>query len=191
MGGIAAQDFGGAYARRGSRTAVESWTLTVVQVERWLRSARQGDVLAYAHGPTLVQGDAAARIRKLIDSGEVIALPQRRADDGGFDYRVVRNRVRVVKPPRAVANDVLGNPAAQAIFDRLQLAVERAERCPSDAALATGAGCTIDQAKWQLKKLAGAGLIATRAVPTQVDPKFRVVTICATGAETALPGGAA
>lgn len=169
------------------RPAVESWTLTLVQVERWFKAAAPGDRLVYAHGPQLVDGAAAARIRELATTEEVLPF-QRRHEDGGFDYVAMRSRVRIVRPSRTEADLVLADGAANRIFLRLKEQARRGERCDSDAALAALAQVTTDQAKWRLRRLTSAGLISTRVVSVPTDPKYRVVTICATGCETALPG---
>lgn len=162
--------------------AVESWTLTAAQVDKWLKTARVGDVLRYAHGPCLVQGSAAARIRELIASEDVTALPQKRADDGGFDYRVVRNRVRVVRNVPSVVDRGMA-----AVLQLLTEAADAKAPCPSDSDMGRQLGGTPDQVKWALRKLVAAKLVATRIVGTRRNPKFRVVTILATGAETAMP----
>lgn len=168
------------------KPAVESWTLTEADVNAWLKQAHQGDVLRYAVGPTLIQGAAAARIRQLIGSQDVVPLPQRRNAAGGFDYRVARNRVRVVKQRPAKLDAGMA-----AVLAKLEEAADAKARCPSDAELGQALGGSADQVKWAIKKLRAARFIQTRVVATQAAPKFRVVTICRTGAETALPDGVA
>lgn len=171
------------YHSEGRQRPVESWTLTEADVDAWLRGSRQGDVLVYAHGPSLIQGAAAARVRVLIDSHEVIALPQRRAGDGGFDYRIARNRVRTVteRPP-------VCDPHMMAVLLVLQDAAAAGERCPSDADMGARTGLSAEQVKWQLRKLQSGKFIQRRFVPIPGDPKYRVVKVVATGAETAMPG---
>lgn len=162
--------------------AVESWTSTAADVDAWLDRAKQGDVLIYAHGPTLIQGAAAARIRKMIDDGDVVALPQRRCADGGFDYRVARNRARLVSQRAPVCD-----PTMMRVLLEVQADAAAHRRCRSDAELGQATGLTADQVKWQLKKLEAGKFIARRTVGCRADPKFRVVKVVATGAETAMP----
>lgn len=157
--------------------------MTAADVDAWLKRSKPGDVLVYARGPSLIQGAAAARIRALLDSEEVIALPQRRNAGGGFDYRVVRYRVRVVCDRRPAQCDA----AMAAVLARLEEAAAAGDRCPSDAELGRALGGSADQVKWAIKKLRASKLIATRICATQANPRFRVVTICRTGAQTAAP----
>lgn len=185
MGGIATQPIDSTvfFPTRRPPPAVESWTLTGDQVDQWLKRARPGEVLVYAHGPSLIQGAAAARIRALIKSDDVIPLPQRRSADGGFDYRVVRNRVRTVRnaPVRLDAG-------MRGVLDLLTEAAAQGRRCPSDADMGARLGGTPDQVKWAVRRLVAGKWIETRIVGTPRNSKFRVVRILSTGAETALPG---
>lgn len=161
---------------------VESWTITEADVDAWLSHARQGDVLVYAHGPSLIQGAAAARIRALIEARDVLALPQRRVADGGFDYRVVRHRVRVVTERAPVCD-----PNMLAVLTELQDDAQRGRRCRSDDELGEATGLSANQVKWQLKKLEAAGMIERRTLHVAGDAKFRVVKVIATGMETRGP----
>ena len=167
--------------------AVESWTLTLAAVDRWLGSAKQGETLTYAHGPSLVRGAAAEHLRRLEQQGEVI-LCQKRTDPGGFDYRAIRNRVRVVrarpvKPRRTI------EPLQRDLVVLLEASARQGRRCPSNPDLAQALGITVEQVKWEMRKAASAGLIRTRLVPAPGDPKFRVVAIVGSGLETAPPEG--
>lgn len=168
------------------RPAVESWTLTVEQVEHWYKAARTGEVLVYAHGPSLIPGGAGARVRELIGTREAIPLPLVRAVDGGFDYRVARNRIRLVVDRR----DSSLTPLAEAILERIEHAAAAGERCPSDSALGRAFNVTTDQAKWALRTLTQSGRIRTRMMPTRTEPRFRIVEVLASGKQTAGPGGA-
>jgi hypothetical protein len=78
-----------------------------------------------------------------------------------------------------------------AVLVELQDDAQNHRRCRSDAELGEATGMTADQVKWQLKKLGEAKMIERRIVPAPGDLRFRVVKVVATGAETALPGGAA
>lgn len=184
-GGYATQlvETGAFFARSTRAPAVESWTMTADQVDAWLKAASVGDVLRYAHGPSLIQGAAAKRVRDAIDLGEVIPLPQKRCDDGGFDYRVVRNRVRVVRNvPSAL------DAGMRAVLQLLTEAAELGRVAPSDSAMGAALGGTPDQVKWALRKLVAGKWIETRIQASPRNPKFRVVKICATGVQTAGPG---
>jgi hypothetical protein len=171
---------------RGSG-AVESWTLTLVAVEQWLTSAKQGDTLTYAHGPTLVRGAAAQHLLRLEHRGEVI-LCQKRTESGGFDYRAIRNRVRVVaeRPSRPRGETT---PLIRDLLVLIEAAARQGKRCPSDYDLARGLGSPEAGAKWQLRMAMAAGLVRTRIVPAPGEPKFRIVEIVASGLATAGPEG--
>lgn len=160
--------------------ASESWTITATDVDAWLRSARPGESLVYAHGPQLVQGGAAARVTELTRTGEVTPH-HKRADDGGFDFIIRRNRVQAAPRPPVC------DPVMLSVLCVLQDAAAKGERCPSDAAIGEATDLTADQVKWQLKKLKASGFIACETVRTKADPRFRQVTVIATGAKTAGP----
>lgn len=191
MGGtLAASAFGfgarsTASAAAARRAAVESWTVTEADIDAWLKTAQVGDLFVYCHGPQLVQGAAAARVRALAAAGEVIPH-NKRADDGGLDFFVRRNRVRVVTHRAPVCD-----PCMLAVLVVLQEAAQDGRRCPSDADLAQAVDLSADQVKWHLKKLEQARFIARRCAPTRGDNRFRVVKIIATGMETAGPGACA
>lgn len=178
---------GAARPRPGSvpRTApCESWTLTAEQVERWLKRARTGEDLVYAHGPTLIDGAAAALVRRLAATKEAVPW-QRRVDDRTRDYLIRRNRVRVVRdmppePPRVNAEMLI-------VLVELQDAAAGRRRCPSDAGIAARTGLDVRQVKYQMEKLRRDRLVETRIVPCKTDAKFRIVKIVATGMETAGP----
>jgi hypothetical protein len=160
---------------------VESWTLPAEQVERWLKSARVGDQLVYARGPSLIGGAAAELVRRLAREGAVYPFP-RRFDEDCSDYIVRLLRVRVVtQRPPAIDQNML------AVLVVIQDAAAGGERCPSDAAIAAETGLTADQVKWQLKKLEAARMIIKRVVAARGDSRFRIVRVVATGAETRGP----
>lgn len=166
-----------------ARDAVESWTSTAADVEAFVKRARPGDRFVYATGPTLVQGAAAALVRKLDAAGEVAAHNRRNKATGGLEYVIIRNRIRVVtqRPP-------VCTPLMMAVLVELQDAAMNKRRCPSDAEIGLATGMTADQVKWQMKKLEEIGLIIRRMVPAPGDNRFRVVKVIATGHETACPG---
>ncbi|HVM38319.1 MAG TPA: GntR family transcriptional regulator [Sphingomicrobium sp.] len=169
------------------RRRSESYSITLDRLGEWLRSSKPGDRLTYAHGPYLVATELAARVRGLID-GEEVHHRRYRADDGAFDYVIIRNRVRVALPPRPRRDTAIDLDAIMSgLFLLLKATARRGERCPSDSALAQALGVSRDQVKWALRKLVAAGLVASRVVPAAGDPKYRVVTVVATGRETALP----
>jgi hypothetical protein len=143
------------------------------------RAARRSASI-YAHGPQLVQGGAAARVKELPRPGNVTPH-HKRAADGGFDFLIRRNRVR------AIVRAPVCDPMMLAVLVVVQDAAANGERCPSDAEIGAATGLTASQAKWQLQKLEGASFIVRRTVWTKADPKFRVVTVVATGASTAGP----
>jgi hypothetical protein len=160
---------------------VESWALPAEQVERWLKSARVGDQLVYARGPSLIGCAAAELVRRLAREGAVYPFP-RRFDEQCSDYIVRLLRVRVVTQRTPVVD-----PNMLAVLVVIQDAAALGERCPSDAAIAAETGLSADQVKWQLKKLMAARMIEKRIVACTTDPKFRVVRVVATGAETRGP----
>lgn len=167
---------------RGRAHASESWIVPAADIDAWLKIAKTGETFIYCHGPQLVQGAAAARVRDLAEAGEVIPH-HKRADDGGFDFLVRRNRVRTVTAPRAPVID----PAMMAVMLVVNDAAQARRRCPSDAAIGEAASLRAPQVKWQLQKLKEARMIECRTVPAPGDNRFRVVRIVATGAETAGP----
>lgn len=165
-----------AVVRSGRPT--ESWTVTAADVDAWLRTADVGEAFVYAHGPQLVQGGAAQRITQLTQSGDV--TPHHvRTPDGGFDFLIRRNRVKVTKAP-VCAPDML------ALLVELQDAAMNARRCPSDADLAEATGFVVGTVKWLLKRLEDGGFIRRATLRTRTGP-FRQVTVVATGATTAGP----
>ncbi|HVL30087.1 MAG TPA: hypothetical protein VM326_05155 [Sphingomicrobium sp.] len=173
------------------RRRSESYGITLERLSEWLRSSRPGDRLTYAHGPYLVDTELAARVRGLID-GEEVHHRRYRADDGAFDYVIIRNRVRVALPPRPRRELPIDlDPVMSGLFLRLKATARRGERCESDSALASALGVSRDQLAHRPLRLVAAGLVASRIVPASGDPKYRVVTIVATGRETAGPEGGA
>lgn len=164
--------------------AVESWTLTLVAVERWLDQAKQGDTLTYAHGPTPVRGAAWQKMGVLAERGEVIL--HNRRNGTGFDYVAIRNRVRVVSERTSRPHGEI-SPLMRDLLTLIEAAARQGKRCPTNYDLATGLGIPEEGAKWQLRKLASAGLVRTRLVPAPGDPKFRIVEIVESGLTTAGP----
>lgn len=160
----------------------ESWTCTESDLEAWLKNARTGDRFVYARGPSLIQGAAAAKVKALRERGEISSHNQRNRVTGDLEYIVIRNRIRV-----EVLRAPVCTPDMMAVLVELQDDAQNHRRCRSDAELADAAGITADQAKWQLKKLEAAKMIERRTVPAPGDPRFRVVRVVATGAETAGP----
>lgn len=159
---------------------VESWTSTAADVEAWLSRAKAGDRFVYATGPSLVRGAAAALVGKLRDAG-VVSPHNRRNDAGVLEYVIVRCAARkVVRPP-------VCDPNMMALLVELQDDAQNHRRCRSDAELGNAIGLTADQVKGQLKKLEAARFIERRTVPIGSDPRFRIVRVIATGAETAGP----
>lgn len=163
-------------------TPCESWTCTESDLDAWLKTARTGDRFVYARGPSLVQGAAAAKVKKLRERGEVSAHNQRNRATNDLEYIVIRNRIRVELLRAPVCT-----PDMLSVLVELQDDAQNHRRCRSDAEIADAAGMTVDQAKWQLKKLEAAKMIERRTVPAAGDPRFRVVRVVATGAETAGP----
>lgn len=163
-----------------SGRASECWTVTAADVDAWLRTAQAGEAFVYAHGPQLVQGGAAGRVAELTKSGDV--TPHHiRTDDGGFDFLIRRNALK------RTARAPICDPIMLSVLVVLQDAASNKERCPSDAEIGEAAGLTADQVKWQLKKLEGAKFIIRQTLKTRADPRFRMVTVIATGAATAGP----
>jgi hypothetical protein len=188
MGGIQAASFGfGGSPIASSRraAAVESWTVTEAELEAWLKTARVNDTFVYCHGPALIRGAAAALVATLAKDGEIIPH-NRRAADGGLDFFVRRNRVRVTTQRPPVCDRMM-----MAVLMVLQDAAQDGRQCPTDADIAADVDQSADQVKWQLKKLEQAKFIERRTVPApgKGNAKFRVVKIIATGCETAGPGG--
>lgn len=178
----------------GRPPAVESWTSTLADVEAWLSRAGVGDRLIYAHGPYLVRG-AGAEYLFALGQQNVVFLYQKRAPDGLTDYCAMRNRVRTVSRRSGGAVDrengrqaAAISPLMNGLLMQLKAAARQGQRCPPNSELAEALGTTIEDAKWQMRKLASAGLIRTRLMPAPGEPKFRIVEIVATGVETAGPG---
>ena len=168
---------------------MDCWTLSIASVDRWLKNSQTGDTLIYAHGPTIIDQALAEHMTRLAAAKEVHLHP-RRSTDGGLDRVAVRNRVRVALPSRQRPTAAAAlDPAMAALLLKLKHCAREGARCQSDKALGASLGLTADQVKWAMKKLKTAGLIQTRIVATPSDAKFRVVTIVATGFETALPKG--
>jgi hypothetical protein len=170
-------------AAAARRTAVESWTVTEGDIDAWLKTARIGETFVYCHGPQLVQGAAAARVRALADAGEVIPH-NKRAGDGGLDFFVRRNRVRVVTQRAPVCD-----PQMMAVLLVIQDAAQDGRQCPTDVDIAADTDLHVEQVKWALRKLVDAKFIERRtvAVPGKGTARFRIVKVIATGMETAGP----
>lgn len=165
--------------------ASECWTSTAADVDAWLKTAKPGETFVYAHGPQLVQGGAAGRVTELTRAGDVTPH-HKRADDGGFDF-IVR---RTCRPRAAIARAPVCTPPMMTVLVAIQEDAQEGRRCRSDSEIGAASGLTADQVKWQLKKLEEAKFIVRRAVPTRADPRFRVITVTATGQTTASPDAA-
>lgn len=168
----------------------DSWCRSIPAIDAWLADSKPGDQIVYNHASFMLDPELAKHMRKLEGRGEV-CLNQRRASDGAIDYVATRNRVRVTTLPKQPSKPsaVELDPEMSALFLRLKACARGRERCPSDTVLGQPLGLSPHQVQWAMKKLKAAGLIRTRLVPTASDPKYRVVTIVATGLETALPAG--
>lgn len=166
--------------------AISSWTSSIVAINRWLKASATGDQFIYAHGHNLLDPALAEHVRKLAAEGEV-KMRTRRAADGVFDYFVIRDRVRIVAVhPRKAQGPVL-DEATNGLLLKLKAVARAGERCPSDKALAAAIGLERNQVSWCFRKLRDLELISTEIVATPSDPKFRIVTIVASGDRTALP----
>jgi hypothetical protein len=167
-----------------SGRASECWTHTAADVDAWFDIAKPGETFVYAHGPQLVQGGAAARVGFLTRAGDVTPH-HKRAADGGFDF-IVRRTCR----PRAAINRLpVCTPHMITVLIAIQDDAQAGRRCRSDSEIAAAAGLSVGLVKWQMTKLEEARFIVRRIVATKADPRFRVITITATGQSTASPAG--
>lgn len=161
-----------------SGSPAECWTVTAADVDAWLRTAQPGELFVYAHGPQLVQGGAAARVYELAKRGDVTPH-NKRAEDGGFAFLIVKNKVKITRAP-VCAPDML------AVLVVLQDAAATGARCPSDSEIADATGIPAGTVKWLLKRLEDGRFIQRQTLRTRAGP-FRQVTVVATGAATAGP----
>jgi DNA-binding HxlR family transcriptional regulator len=167
-----------------SGRAAECWTVTAADVDAWLEIAMPGERFVYAHGPQLVQGGAAGRVGELARAGDVTPH-NRRTDDGGFDFFVLRtSRART-----PINREPVCTPHMVSVLVAVQEDAQLKRRCRSDSEIGAAVGITADQVKWQLRKLEEAKFIVRTTVPTRSDSKFRVITVTATGQSTAGPEG--
>lgn len=163
----------------------ESWSLPIDAVERWLKSAKPGETLVYAVGPAILDVKLAQRMNALAADGQVRIHP-RRSPTGVLERVAIRNRVAVTTL-RTKPGPVL-DAAMSGVLMQLKEAARRGLRCPSDLELSKATGLSKGQVKWAILGLKRKQLIRTRTVPVSPqEPKYRVVTIVATGAETLAP----
>lgn len=181
---------GGGFERRNERDRPVDWVLPEAEVKSWVKRARPGERLLYGRGLRLVQGATTRLLANLAAQGDVAMIHPRSKDQPGFDHLVIRNRVRFVTDHRRAAPRTAAplDPIMAGLFLKLKEAARCGHRCPSDGALALSLGVSRDQLKWALRKLISAGLVLTRIVPAPGDPKWRIVTIVATGLATKGPG---
>lgn len=162
------------------------WILTPGEVADWLARSKSGDRLLYGQGQQLVRGRTSEAMRGYQRDGDVHLFQPRSATlPGAFDFIAIRRATPAALPARARVQDAL-DPAMRTIFQRLQRAANKGERCPTDAMLAALTQLTVPQVKWRIRKLAQAKRIETMTV--WVGPlQFRIVRIVATAKETAWP----
>lgn len=164
-----------AVARREAVTVCPTWVLPLAEARAWFAAARPDEVLLYAGGPRLVQGETSRWVGELAGRGLAEPSQSRSAHCYGFDFRI-----RKVGDPKAPPRP-LDDPATRAVLAALKRAARRGERCPSDRALARAAGLpTARSAGWRVTALRDSGLIAVVTV-TGPDGPWRTVTVPGTG----------
>ena len=156
------------------------WGVDVGDFAAWLRTARPGDVIRYAGGPSLPRSmPIVAPIARALAAGQVRTHLAR--EDGTIVYFAVR---RGPDGSCAQASDWPEPGSAPARMIELLAATARAGKpCPSNAVLAIALGLSgKEQARYALRQLTEAGLVAVR----NRGPKLRrIVTILASGERTA------
>jgi hypothetical protein len=146
------------------------WILTPSEVDAWLARAGAGDRLRYGQGGHMVQGHTQQLLLARAQAGEVFLFQPRAKDRDGFDFIAVKR----VAPPALPARprpSAAADPALAIIYRRLKRAALSGERCPSNVQLAALTGLTEPQVKWRMRKLIEAGRIASRVVPSAIDPR--------------------
>ena len=173
----------------------ESWILPVGEVDRWAKAAGAGARLIYAKGPTLLQGETSARVRRYSDSKQLMLFQRRAADCSGFEFLAIRTAEPIGRS--AGAAELASTRRAEAsrfdeptdlILRELRRSASFQQRCKTNAELARQAGLsTPQQASWRIAKLVEAGLIRIQTEASGPHAGWRVVTICQSGKRTAAP----
>lgn len=166
-----------------------AWVLPLGEVTSWLGQAAEGAVLLYAQGPFLIRGETSRAVRELYEQRQVeLQQPRSASCAGFFDYKLKK----LPPPPRLAQSNALGEAESDAALDKILAQFKReanlGKRASSDAELARLAGlATRDQAAWRVRKLVSSGSIRTQRVEDGPDVGWRIVTIVATGRQTAMP----
>ena len=162
-------------------------SVTLDAFEAWLVAAIPGARFDYADGPALPAPGRDATVdavRAAIDSGTVLALPQRRGDDGRIVYSVERADPQAER--RAVRSAQV--PALPKRTERLlAFLMERTLLGPtiaSDAAIGQHLGLTRRQVQYEMERLTEAGLITIHQPANRRDPRCCRVTGSACGAQS-------
>jgi hypothetical protein len=168
------------------------WPGPVAAPERlrgWAQDARRGDTMVYATREHLPVGSAgAAEARRLAAAGLVELFQRRMPGQSVFAFVARRTgrgwpREAAPLPDARIAAAEVPSAALDAIYQALARAARFGRPCPTDAALALGAGVDRATARDALAVLADAGAITIRCVRA---PTLRRVTIALTGATTGL-----
>jgi hypothetical protein len=180
-----------AVPQRAAVPVARAWVLPLAEAQGWFKSAAIGEVLLYAGGPRLIQGETSHYFRDLALAGLAHPIQLRLTDRIGYEYEV--RKLGDERPPAAPPAEM--DAALEAIFAAIERAAEDGARCPSDAELARAAGlATRAAAQGRVVQLRKARRILSEPVTGPFDDAQdrqigRVVTIVATGKRTRAPKG--
>jgi hypothetical protein len=164
-------------------TVAGSWVRPRGDVERWMRTAKAGEKLLYAHGPDPARGETFSYVAALYRSGLVELVQPRSADRRGFDFIVQKRRAEAPGAAAGAAEEA--DPATDRILRALKRAANFGRKCPTDLELARIAGLsTRNQASWRVRELARIGKIKVDTIETGPDARWRTVTIVETMKQT-------
>ncbi len=156
-------------------------------IASWTMHAAPGRICVYARVERLSRGGVGERVRQLHAAGLLRMLPQRRAENGLFEYRAQRTALPFSQG-RPVPDEAGLSAEARLLLDLLVQVADEGAVCPTDHDLAALLGMkSPSQVGRLMAQLRLRRLIATEMVPGPAKMPVRVVTIAETGAVTAPP----
>lgn len=180
---------GGGTAEKTRALGPLCWGIDVGDFAAWLRTARAGDVIRYAGGPTLPRSmPIVSAVARALAAGQVRTHQPR--EDGTIIYYAVRRSEGEDRDGAGADSGTAPDPDSPG--GRMLALIDRTARegrpCPSNAVMAIALGLKgKEQARYVLGQLLDGGHVRVR----NRGPKLRrIVTVTASGLSTAAWGAA-
>jgi len=164
----------------------ETWTLSAGEIRAWLATAKAGDQMVYACERHLSRFSDGAKLARTLEEQRFATLFHKPIG-GGIKQYIIR-RLKIEKgsigrspAPRRARLD--GDMAR--VLRVLRDCARHGQPCPQNREL--GQRASVQNPSYQIQKLVAGGFILSRIVDAAKG--LRVITILASGVETAEPRG--